>query len=77
MLQDLSRARLAGAWCAALLVIGAFSVAAGADVTISNLELWLVTCLVPPTVMLIAWRGAPPRTVAEVLYAVNSSSKEA
>lgn len=77
MLQDLSRARLAGAWCAALLVIGAFSVAAGADVTISNLELWLVTCLVPPTVMLIAWRGAPPRTVADVLYAVNSSSKEA
>jgi hypothetical protein len=77
MLQDLSRARLAGAWCAAVLVIGAFSVAAGADATISSIELWLVTCLVPPAVMLIAWRGAPPRTVAEVLYAVNSSSKEA
>jgi len=76
MLQDLSRARLAGAWCAALLVIGAFSVAAGADATIRSIELWLVTCLVPPAVMLIAWRGAPPRTVAEVLYAVNSSSKE-
>ena len=76
MLKDLSRARLAGAWCAALIVIGAFSVAAGAPVTISAIELWLVTCLVPPMVMLIAWRGAPPRTVAEVLYAANSPTTE-
>jgi hypothetical protein len=71
MLKDLSRARVAGAWCAALLVIGALSVVAGAPVSISNVELWLVACLVPPSVMMLMWRGAPPRTVAEVLYAVN------
>jgi hypothetical protein len=71
MLNDLSRARLAGAWCTALIVIGSLSVAAGAAVTASAIELWLVTCLVPPTVMLMAWRGAPSRTIAEVLYAVN------
>jgi hypothetical protein len=31
-------------------VIGAFSVAAGAPVTISSIQLWVVTCLVPPVV---------------------------
>ena len=32
MLKDLSRARLAGAWCAVLMVIGSLGVAAGAPV---------------------------------------------
>ena len=77
MLKELSRARLAGAWCAALLVIGALSVVGGVSITVSSIELWLVTCLVPPSVMLLAWGGAPPRTVAEVLYAANRPSKEA
>jgi len=77
MLKELSRARLAGAWCATLIVIGALGVAGGAAITISSVELWLVTCLVPPAVMLLAWGGAPPRTVAEVLYAANRPSKDA
>jgi hypothetical protein len=78
MLKDLSRARLAGAWCAALIVVGALGVVVfGAEVTVSNIELWLVACVVPSVVMLLAWRGAPARTVAEVLYAVDSPSKEA
>ena len=33
--------------------------------------LWLAACVVPPAVMLAVWRGAPPLTVAEVLYAVD------
>jgi hypothetical protein len=73
MVKDLSRARLASTWCAVLIVIGAFSVVGGAAVTISS-ESWLVTCLVPPAVMLSVARR-PPHTVAEVLYAVNRSSK--
>jgi hypothetical protein len=77
MLKDLSRARLAGAWCAALIVIGAVGVVFGAEVSVSNIELWLVAWVVPSVVMLLAWRGAPARTVAEVLYAVDSPSKEA
>ena len=28
-------------------------------------------CIVPPAVMLMLWRGAPPQTVAEVLHAVD------
>jgi hypothetical protein len=76
MLKNISRARLLGVWCAAVIVLGAWSVGAGAALTLSNGELWLLTCLVPPAVMLLVWRGAPPRTVAELLHAVNSGSKE-
>jgi hypothetical protein len=71
MLKDLSCTRLAGAWCAALVAIGSLGVAAGAPVSTSNIGLWLVACLVPPSVMLMAWRGAPPLTIAEVLYAAQ------
>jgi hypothetical protein len=75
-LKDMSPARLAGAWCAAVVVIAAGSVVAGAAITVSHAELLLVACLVPPAVILLKWRGAPPRTVAEVLYAVDSPSKD-
>ena len=65
MLNDISRARLAGAWCAAVIVIGACGVVAGAAITISNGEWALVTCLLPPAVMLLVWRRASPSTVKE------------
>jgi hypothetical protein len=71
MLKDLSRARLAGAWCAVLAVIGSLGMAAGAPVSTSNFGLWLVVCLVPPSAMLVAWRGAPPLAMADVLNAAN------
>ena len=71
MFKDWSRARLAGAWCAVLVAIGSLGVAAGAPVSTGNLGLWLVACLVPPSVMLVAGPGAPPFAVAEVLYAAN------
>jgi len=71
MLNNMSRARLLGTWFAAVAVVFACSVIAGAPMTVGALELWLVVCLVPPAVMLLVWRGAPPETVAELLYAVN------
>jgi hypothetical protein len=71
MLKDLSRARLAGAWCAVLVAIGSLGAAAGAPVSTSNVGLWLVACLVPPSVMLVAWWRASPLTIAEGLYAAN------
>ncbi len=77
MLKDMSRARLVAAWCAAVIVLGACGVVAGAAITISNGELLLVTCLVPPAVMLLVWRGAPPLTVAELLHSVNRPSRHA
>jgi hypothetical protein len=77
MLTNVSRARLVGAWLAAVVVIGAIGVVVGAPLTISSGELFLFTCLLPPSVMLLVWRGAPPAPVAAGLYAVNHSSKGA
>src|SRR5258705_4513803 len=71
MLNNISRWRLIGMWFAAVAVVFACSVIAGAPMTTGAAELWLVGCLVPPVVTLLVWRGAPPETVAELLYAVN------
>ena len=71
MFKDISRLRLAGTWIAATIVMGACSVLWGIALTINNGELWLVACLMPPVVMLLVWRGAPPMTVAELLYSVD------
>ena len=76
MLNHISRSQLAGAWCAAIVLIAVGGVVAGMALTISRLELLLAICFVPPVVMLLLWRGAPPVTVAEVLHAVNSPSEE-
>ena len=71
VVNNISRARLVGTWFAGVAVVFACSVVAGAPMTIGAGELWLVGSLVPPAVMLLVWRGAPPVTVAELLYAVN------
>lgn len=76
MLKHISRVRLVGAWCAAMIVIGAMAVVAGVAITASNGELLLVVCVVPPAVMLLVWRGAPPATVAELLHTVDKPSTE-
>jgi hypothetical protein len=76
MWKDVSRGRLIGAWCAAVIVLGAYGVVAGAALTINNGELWLLTCVVPPAVLLLVWRGGSPVTVAEPRYSVTRPSKE-
>jgi hypothetical protein len=76
MLKSVSRVRLIGAWFAVMTAVMALSVAAGAALTLNMGELWLGACLVPPAIMLFVWRGAPPLTVAELLYSVNKPSKE-
>lgn len=75
MLKDASRARLVGAWCAVVVVIGACGVVAGVAITISAAAWLLVAALVPPAVMMLVWRGAPPLTVAELLHAVDKPSR--
>ncbi len=57
MLKNISPAQLVGMWCAAVIVIGMCSVVGGAAITIGNGELWLITCLVPPAAMRLAWRN--------------------
>ena len=77
MLKGISRARLIGAWFVAVIVMMACSAAGGTALTINIGVLWLAACLVPPAVMLLVWRGAPPITVAELLYSVNRPSEKA
>jgi hypothetical protein len=77
MLNHLSRVRLAVAWCAAMIVLGALGVVAGVDITQGNGELLLGLCVVPPAAMLLIWRSAPAAAVPELVYAVDTPSTEA
>ena len=77
MLKDISRLRLVGAWCAVVVVIGACGVVAGMPITVGYAALLLAICVVPPLIMLLVWGGAPSQTVAEVLYSVDTPSKDA
>ena len=59
MLKGISRTRLVGFWFAAVAVIIAWVVATGVNIAIGTAAL-LTMCLVPPAIMLLVWRGAPP-----------------
>jgi hypothetical protein len=71
MLQSITRPVVIGAWCALLVVAAAAATFAGVPITAAAGSLWVAACIVPPGVMLMLWRGAPPQTVAEVLHAVD------
>jgi hypothetical protein len=71
MFRSITRSTVIGLWLAALVVMAAVGVLSGVALTLDNGALWLLACLAPPSVMLMVWRGAPPPTVAEVLYAVD------
>ena len=51
--------------------VAAAAVVSGVSITASTGAFWFVACIVPPAVMLMVWRGAPPQTVAEILHAVD------
>ena len=71
MFRSFTRSTVIGLWLAALVVMAAVGVFSGVPLTLDNGALWLLACLAPPTVMLMVWRGAPPPTVAEILYAAD------
>ena len=72
MLKNITRNRLVGLWFAAVAVVIASVVAMGVNVAVSTTALLLALSLVPPGIMLVLWRGAPPPTVGELLYAANT-----
>jgi hypothetical protein len=76
VLNTISRAKVVGTWIAAVFVIMVATLAAGATLTTSTGVLWLLTAVVPSGVLLLVWQGPPPVTVAELLHAVNTASKE-
>ena len=75
MLKEISRTRLVGFWFAAVAVITASVVTSGVDVAVSTAALLLTLSLVPPAIMLLVFRGAPPPTVGELLYSVNTQKE--
>ena len=75
MLKEISRTRLVGFWFAAVAVITAWVVGTGVNVGASTAALLLTMCLVPPAILLLVWRGAPPLTVGELLYSVNKQKE--
>lgn len=58
-------------WFAVLAAVAGAGALSGVSITIGISALWFVACVVPPVVMLMVWRGAPPPTVAEILHAVD------
>jgi hypothetical protein len=48
----------------------------GVPLTLGYAALLLIVCVVPPAIMLLVWGGTPPQTVAELLYSVDTPSKD-
>jgi hypothetical protein len=75
MWKSISRARLIGGWLVAVAVLMACAVVMGLDVRLSGVVLLGAMSLVPPAVLLLVWRGAPPFTIAELLHSVDTSEE--
>jgi len=60
-----------GVWLTTLVAVAGIGALAGASITLGNSALWFLAGIVPPAVMLMVWRGAPPATVAEILHTVD------
>ena len=68
MSRSINRRTVIGVWFAVLVAVAGAGTLSGVSITISTIALWFVACVVPPAVMLLIWRGAPPPTVAEILH---------
>jgi len=71
MLNALTRTRVIQIWFVVVAVAIAAGIAFGVAVTTSTGVLLLAGCLVPPAIVLLLWRDAPPPTVAEVIHAAD------
>jgi len=71
MFQSLNRFNVIGLWLALAIAAAGVGALSGASITLSVSALWLVACVVPPIIMLMVWRGVPPPTVGELLYATD------
>ena len=71
MSRSIDRRAVIGVWFAVLVAVAGAGALSGVSITIGISALWFLACVVPPAVMLMLWRGAPPPTVAEILHAVD------
>ena len=71
MLRSLNRRNVITAWVGVLLGVAGAAALSGVSITLGNSALWFAVCVVPPVVMLMVWRGAPPPAMQEILYATD------
>jgi hypothetical protein len=69
--QSIERQAAIGVWIGALVAMAGIGALSGVPITVGAATLWLAACIVPPAVTLMVWHGAPPPTVAEILYTVD------
>jgi len=74
MLNDITRNRLVALWFATVAVVIASVVGLGAHVGLSTTAYLLTLSLMPPGIVMVLWRRAPPQTVGELLYAVENGT---
>jgi hypothetical protein len=68
MSRFIDRRTVFGAWFAVLIAIVGCEAIWGVSATIGTGPFLLAACLVPPAIVLMIWRRAPPQTVAEVFH---------
>jgi hypothetical protein len=71
MLSSSDRRNLVAAWIRVLLTVTGAAALSGVSITVGNSALWFAVCVVPPVLMLMVWRGAPPPAMQPILYAVD------
>jgi hypothetical protein len=56
------------AWFAVMTVVASIAALLGRPVTPGTVFLFLTATVLPPAVWLVVFRGAPPRSINQVLY---------
>jgi hypothetical protein len=74
MFRSTNRRVTIGVWFGLLVAVAGVGLLSGVPFTMRSGAFWFFVCSVPPAVMLMVWRGAPPPTVAEVIYAVDQKA---
>ena len=70
-LNDLSRGRVIALWFGLVAIATATNLLMGSQATPGTWATLMLLSLAPPAISFAVWTGAPPPTVAEVLYAVR------
>ena len=71
MLSNLSRPQVIAAWFIGIAIVTLASIGLGGAATPGTWALLFLISLLPPALSFVVWQGAPPPTVAEVLYAAR------
>jgi hypothetical protein len=74
MFRSMKRRITIGGWFTLLVAAAGIGLLSGSPIGIRSVAFWFLICSVPSAVMLMVWGGAPPLTVAEVIYAAEQKA---